>query len=190
MKFGPIFIFGVAAGNTSHKNRWDVFKIYGSLDEKAYGDYNLTCCLKYSSADGDFFQSASPLVRRYYYCRPRLWSYYLACPNKLSLDGFIPTGAAVTFGNYSCGENDVTYVEPYFPYKEPNKITIGTKLAFANISAEIIIEWMESYKYLGVDKVVTYYLRNINKDALKVLEYYQSTGIMDLSYFEPAFEGK
>ena len=34
MKFGPIFIFGVAAGNTSENNIWDLFKVYGNLDRK------------------------------------------------------------------------------------------------------------------------------------------------------------
>ena len=190
MKFGHVFIFGVAAGNTSEETSWDIFKIYGSFDMKAYGKYNLTCCFKYPSDGGDIFHSATPSIQRYYHIKTRLWSYYLACPNKLRSDGFIPTGAAVTVGNYSCGENDVTYIEPYFPYKEPDKIAIGTKTAFANISAELIIEWMEAYKYLGVDKVVSYYLKNINKDALKVLEYYESTGILDFFYYEPALEGK
>ena len=155
MKFGPVLIFGVAAGNTSEQTSWDVFKIYGSFNRDIYGKYNLTCCFKYSSHAGHSFQSSTPLIQRNYHIIAKLWSYYLACPNQLRPYGMIPTGAAITVGNYSCEESDVTYVEPYFPFKEPNKIAIGTKAAFANISAELIIEWMEAYKYLGVDKVVT-----------------------------------
>ena len=64
-----------------------------------------------------------------------------------------------------CTENHVTYVEPYFPVKEPEKIVIGSKLAYGNISAEYIIEWIEAMKYIGVDKIVTYCLKTLNSDA-------------------------
>ena len=74
--------------------------------------------------------------------------------------------------------------------KEPEKIVIGSKLAYGNISAELIIEWVEAMKYIGVDKIVTYYLRSLNTDALNVLRYYASEGVVELYFHEPANEGK
>ena len=108
----------------------------------------------------------------------------------MQTERIIPLGAAVTVANYTCSESHVSYVGPFFPLKEPNKIALGTKTAYANIDAEMIIEWMETYKYLGVDKVLTYYMESINSDAFDVLQYYASTGILDLFYYEPANEGK
>ena len=189
MKFGPIFIFGVAAGNTSDNNTWDMFKVYGSLDSKAYGEANLTCCFKFINGSDTLLRSVVPLVRRFFSVGAAMWSYYLACPNIKNPGLTIPIGVSVTLFNNTCSEDQVSYVRPYFPLKEPNKIAIGTKTAFGNISAELIIEWMEAYKYLGVNKVVTYYMKGINGDALKVLQYYETTGILDLFYYEPANEG-
>ena len=97
---------------------------------------------------------------------------------------------AVTADNFSCEEKDVSYVKPFHPLITPGKIAIGTKTAFGSINPEQIIEWMETYRYIGVDKVVSYYVKILNADALKVLKYYESTGFLDLTFYEPAAEGK
>ena len=107
------------------------------------------------------------------------------------ISGLIPIGLALTlFSNITCSENHVTFVQPYFPFKEPAKIVIGSKFAYGNVSAELIIEWIEAMKYIGVDKIVTYYLRTLNADALNVLQHYASEGIVDLYFHELANEGK
>ena len=84
----------------------------------------------------------------------------------------------------------MTCVKPFQTLKTPGQIAIGTKTAFGSINSEQIIEWMETYKYIGVDKVVSYYMKILNADALKVLKYYESTGYLDLTFYEPAAEGK
>ena len=105
--------------------------------------------------------------------------------------GHIPVGLSIILpSNVTCTENHVTYIEPYFPVNEPEKIVIGSKLAYGNISAEFIIEWIEAMKYIGVDKIVTYYLRTLNTDARNVLLHYASEGIVDLYFHEPANEGE
>ena len=105
--------------------------------------------------------------------------------------GYIPMGLAVTIlGKGTCTENHVTYVQPYFPVKDPEKIVIGSKLTYGSASAKLMIEWIESMKYIGVDKIVTYYMRGLNTDALNVLYHYASEGILDLYFYEPANEGK
>jgi hypothetical protein len=42
-----------------------------------------------------------------------------------------------------------------------------------------IVEWFEAQRILGVDKVVTYPYR-LNANALKVLQYYESVGFLDI----------
>ena len=189
MKFGPLYVFGVAAENSSERRSWDVFNIYGSLDSHAVAESELKCCLKYiaSSKPAKFkYQRIKDHLR----INATMWSFFFVCPNKKIFGRKIPTGVAVTRANTSCDESHVTYVPPYFPLKESKSmVAISTKVAYADISAELIIEWMEAYKYLGVDKVITYYLETINSDALKVLEYYKATGILELNFYEPANEG-
>ena len=189
MGFGTIYIFGVVSGNTSEEKVWDIFKVYGSLEDKKYRKSNMSCCFLYRIQNQTYVKRVDHIVKQFFQVAAPISTFYMACPNVLHSYKIVPIGVAITVENGSCSGDNVTYVQPYFPLKHPNKIAIGTKTSFANISAELIVEWMEAYKYLGVDKVVTYYISSINADALKVLRYYASTGLLDLSYYEPAAEG-
>ena len=180
MKYGPLFIYGVTAGNSSEKNKWDVFKIYGALYKPLYGESKLTCCLKFTDGNRVLYKTVTSSQKYFHVLKPNVTRFHLTCPNVTHHKGRVPNGVAVTIDNKTCSESDVTYVEPFFPLREPNKIALSPKTVYGTIDAEIIIEWMEAYKYLGVDKVVSY--------ALKVLKYYASTGILDLYFFEPAYE--
>ena len=82
------------------------------------------------------------------------------------------------------------YVPPHFPAHEPQKIVIGSKLAYGSIEAEQIIEWVEAMRYIGVNKIVTYFLSSLNTDAMNVLRHYASDGFVDLYFYDPANEGK
>ena len=62
-------------------------------------------------------------------------------------------------------------------------------MAYGNISAQLIIEWVEAMRYIGVDKIVTYFHKSLNSDALNVLRHYAAEGFVDLSLYEPAKEG-
>ena len=187
MKYGLIYIFGAVSGNTSDEKEWDIFKVYGSLELKTYGNSTLSCCFLYKIQNQTYVKRVDHIVKQFYKVAAAMSFFYMACPNVMHSNKIIPTGVGITVENRSC--DSVTYAQPYFPLRQPNKIAIGTKTSFAKISAELIIEWMEAYKYLGVDKVVTYFISSINEDALKVLRYYASTGLLDLSYYEPAAEG-
>ena len=193
MKLGPLYVFGVAAENSSERRSWDIFNIYGSLDSNAVAESELQCCLKYTASSQSFFLPAKfkyQRIKDHLRINATMLSFFFVCPNKKIFDRKIPTGVAVTRANTSCDESHVTYVPPHFPLKESKSmVAICTKAAYADINPELIIEWMEAYKYLGVNKVITYYLETINSEALKVLEYYKATGILELIFYEPANEG-
>ena len=85
----------------------------------------------------------------------------------------------------------MTYVQPFVPQTQRRGATLAlcNKGVFGNISGEMIIEWMETYRYLGVDKVVTYFLKDLNAAAMNVLSYYSQIGFVELYEFHPALEG-
>ena len=196
MKFGHLFVFGAVTGNHSKAQTINIVKIYGSLEKKTFGKSPLYCCFKFDNS----VKRVTPIVKRLFQVPAGMWSFYLACPILIdsdeasatmsSTENKVPTNVAVTVDDYGCDEDDVTYVQPYRPWKMPGKIAIGSKTSFGTIDPELIIEWMEAYKYIGVDKVVTYIVRTINADALNVLKYYESTGFLDLSFYDLAGEGK
>ena len=191
MKFGPVFIFGVAAGNTSETAFWDIFKLYGGIDRSLYRKSHFYCCLAYQEGPSVYHKKLFPYKIRSFDVSSSIWSIHVTCSNIRHTERVVPVGVAISVDRYSCNESDVTYVSPYYPLRESQtKLAIGTKTAYGNISAELIIEWMEAYKYLGVDRVITYFIDTLNEKALKVLQYYASTGILDLYFYEPAASGK
>ena len=147
MKFGPLYIFGVVGGSSTGEKIWDHFRVYGLLDRYEFGDADLSCCLMYKQNGTINITGVTPLVKRMFLISAEMWNFYVACPNTKSIFGIIPQGVAVTAFRFSCSENHVTYVMPYYPAKKSNKMAIGTKTAFGDVNAEQIIEWMEAYRY-------------------------------------------
>ena len=191
MKFGPINVFGVAAANTSHDLIWDVYKIYAYINISKYYNVTYYCCLKYSNYNSNRYyriQTASTFLyaisRRYGF-----GIYHFVCPNIKHRSGVVPTGVAITVTGASCLEYNVVYLEPSYPLKMPGQLLIGVKVAFQNLNPNIVIEWMEAYRYLGVDKVVGYYVPDLNEKARRVLNYYAATGFLDLYLFHQPWEG-
>ena len=191
LNYGPIYVLGVAAGNSSDKVAWDIFKIYASIELlKLKNRTKFKCCFMYDLSNGTQFVETAPKYTRRHKFPCAVIAHHFTCPNKWHEAGILPNGVSLVINEMSCEQQKVNYISPFYPKREPGtKLAIGTKMAFGSIDAELIIEWMETYIYLGVDKVVTYYIQNINRRALKVLQYYESTGILDLYQFVPADSG-
>ena len=192
MKFGPINILDVVGGNSTETAVWDIYKIYSQINITIF-NMNTTkyqCCMKYGSPRTAIYKYQTEDT--YMYRKYRTFGlYYFVCTNKYHKVGQTPIGVAITVSESTCSEDDVVFIEPYHPLRQPGrKLVIGAKLAYANISAMSILEWMEANKFLGVDKIVAYYVSSLNNDALKVLNYYATTGFLDLYFFKPFREGR
>ena len=113
------------------------------------------------------------------------------CPNVHYSVDVVPLAVGLSKKGLRCDNTKDRYVKVEFPIQEPGfKVAIGTQISYKNISAELIIEWLEAYKILQVDKVVSYYHRNINQDALNALTYDHNTGFLDLYEFVLPAEGE
>ena len=190
MKFGPYYVLGVAAGNSSNTTRWDILKLYASIHWNA-SRKGVSCCLKFNQPkkQNDDYYRQLVLTETNPNAATEMTSFHYTCSNPRP--GIIPDGVALTIDNYTCGEEHVVYRKPYLPLRETETtLALCSKMAYGNRSAEMILEWLETYKYLGVDKVVAYFLKDLNWDARKVLEYYASIGFVDLYLHTTAADGK
>ena len=159
--------------------------MYGSLKKSFIKQFaNVTCCMMYENQRD---QSSTNVVQRnalqikFHFVKSTLTSFHIVCPNIYHSVGVAPVAVGLSRTELGCDGNKDKYVKVVFPYKEPGyKIVIGTQIAYKDINAELIIEWMETCKTLQVDKVVSYYHRSVNQDALKALTYYHNTGFVDL----------
>ena len=194
MHFGRVFIFGAVAGNSSPNNEsWDLIKVYASTDLRAFVSQTLDCCLKYTFVNKTVRKQVKALQTiTTEGLAGRLKTSHFTCPNMEYKNGYTPIGVGLTISNeLTCQDKDVKYVKPVYPQLETTtKLAIHTQVAFGNIPAELIIEWMETYLYLGVDKVITYYFTDINRNALRTLQYYANSGAMKLHKYIPAQSGR
>ena len=192
MKFGSVFVYAVTMGNTSETAHWDIIKILASVglqytekDKSRKESRIISCCLKYVNETGNGYVR---VPTKFAYRRnvvTKLSTCHYTCLNPTP--GVVPDGVAITSKNYTCSEEDVTYRKPDLPLREMGeKLALSAKIAYGSRSAELIIEFVEVYRYLGVDKIVVYFLEDLNEDAKKVLGYYASTGIVDAYFFVPA----
>ena len=140
MKYGPVYIFGVAAGNSSAGLSWDLVQIYGGVDRSLYNETGFRCCLAYKESGNVKFIKTRPAKVRGLFKPSWILSIHVTCFNKRHQQNIIPIGAALGFDKYNCSENEVRYVSPYFPLRETvEKVVIGTTTAYGNASAEQII---------------------------------------------------
>ena len=169
MKFGPVYIFGVTIGNSTTSAHWDIIKIRGSMGNIYAKETFFFCCMKY--VDNPYYIKQSVTVVNIRHKMEKLTAPHFTCQNPRP--GVVPNGVALTVNSYTCSEEHVVYRTPEVTLREPAvKLAICTKLAYGSRNAELLIDFMEVYKYLGVDKFVTYYLKDLNEDARMVLEYY------------------
>ena len=173
-------------GNSSTDNTWDIVKVYGTVGRLKKAKF---CCVRFGNLlNYDYYKQPTISIKMQS-PKTALTASHFTCENPQP--GRIPEGIAFTHDQNTCGEEDVTYLEPIVPLLEVEpKLALSTKVAYGNQSPELIIEWMETYLFLGVDKVVTYYLDDLNQEARKVLEYYASVGLLEVHNIELAAEGK
>ena len=189
MKFGPMYILGTTLGNTTDNAQWDIVKVHAQAD-KMYtaGKAKIFCCLKYLKIRGPEYIIQPTIYNGGPRKETKLSVYHYTCLNPKP--GVVADGVALTVSNFTCSEEDVTYRKPITPLRESEiKLGLCTKVAYGNRSAELIIEFIEAYRYLGVDKFTCYILQDLNEDAQRVLAYYASIGIMDVYFYEPAAWG-
>lgn len=83
-----------------------------------------------------------------------------------------------------CTYSTTVFVRPHFPVKQTIDFSFAVcgKFIFGEINMELTIEWIEYNKYMGVNKVVLYPY-NISSQVWKMLEFYRSSGFVDVIPF-------
>ena len=192
MNFGRVYIYGAVAGNSSENKNWDLIKVYASTDLRAFASQTLDCCLQYIIANRTVRKQVKALKTvTVEGLAGRLKTSHFTCPNTEHKNGYKPIGVGLTISiELTCLDKDVRYIKPVYPLLESTtKLAIHTQIAFGNLPADLIIEWMETHLYLGVDKVITYYYPDLNKNALRTLQYYADFGVLELHKYIPAEPG-
>lgn len=75
-----------------------------------------------------------------------------------------------------------------YPTRQSGKMAICSKMAYGSQEPIKLIEWFEYNRLMGVDRIITM-VQLINRDAYKVLKYYNKTGLLDMDIFPSPLPG-
>ena len=143
---------------------------------------NLTCCVLLKNKSVISYLSTQRIA--WYMCKKQpLMATKVFCPIPDRVPfGEEPVGILLAPPALGCYSRIFMKIE-HAKKREQYSLAICAKLAYGELSAHRVIEWMETQRYLGVDKVI-YYFYNLNKETMKVLKHYMKEGFVDLLPFD------
>ncbi|CAC5399596.1 unnamed protein product [Mytilus coruscus] len=141
---------------------------------------NFTCCVLCKDGTKVFINSTLKSTFDLF-DNVALHSVQYTCPVQSSLIQSV----SVSIGTHTCKESEQHYIKVESSMRNEYGLAICGKISYGNMNAELILEWFEVQRLLGVDKVLTYTYQ-LNDQAMAVLEYYESIGyaviIRDFEY--------
>ncbi|CAG5128704.1 unnamed protein product [Candidula unifasciata] len=149
------------------------------------------CCLLRSSSNGTLVDDVKTEVRSYTYNIYTQWiverqNAEFSC--SVSSTQITAIGKAnfsyVTFAKDSCLKAPVVVLPILYPQPVPNSVCVCLKITYGNLKPEKVIEWFEYTRHMGTTKVFTYYAE-VTTPVLKILQYYQSIGFLEMLPLEP-----
>lgn len=177
-----VFIFSAIVGNSSSTRAWDEIVVQ-VWEHKRYDNMTFGCCIKYISGECVYVNASRKVEwankRR---CTMPVKQYY--CPNPRFNYDDLPVAVSVSNGTARnrCNCAMDVFVETEFAYANGGSIAVCTKLVYGNIPADDVLTWLEMHYRLGASKVLIHTF-DLNADAVKVLQYYQSLGLAEFSTF-------
>ncbi|CAC5399550.1 unnamed protein product [Mytilus coruscus] len=121
--------------------------------------------------DNTKFDVNSTHKRLTYFSYEALHPVQFICPVKSSSIRSV----SVTYGSNMYEGNEENYIKVDLSMKDESGLSVCNPFTFGNIDARHMLEWFEFQRLVGVDKVLTYTYK-LNKQAMAVLEYYESIG--------------
>lgn len=143
---------------------------------------NLRCCILLKNNRVASYISSQRIV--WYMCKKQpLMSAKVFCsvPHHVSADEQ-PIGAVVVPPSFGCYSRIFMNIERVRT-QDPFSVAICAKIGYGELSPHRVIEWLETQRYLGVDKIV-YYFYNLNTETMNVWKAYAKEGFVDLLPFD------
>ncbi|XP_055866962.1 uncharacterized protein LOC106050629 isoform X1 [Biomphalaria glabrata] len=91
----------------------------------------------------------------------------------------------VTFVKLTCRDIKDKVMRIEMPEVIPKSVGVCLKVTYGKVNPEKMVEWFEFMKLMKVTRVFTYYF-DVEPEVLRVLQYYNKTGFLDLLLIHPA----
>lgn len=149
-----------------------------------FSDRYMSCCYLYDNGK----IGRGLVIRKSIFLNNSLTAVQVLCKTK---DNDRPIGVTLAYDHDFCNSDVNSYVKIKDP--KPCLLTfcfaICAKIAYGYANPELIVEWMEYNKYMGVSYVVTF-TYNLTADAMGVLKFYEKQGFVEVMQFDYPAKGK
>ncbi|VDI70485.1 Hypothetical predicted protein [Mytilus galloprovincialis] len=96
-----------------------------------------------------------------------------SCP--ISLESRSIEGVSIiTHFTKTCHKDAKFYIPVHMPLQ--GELAVCGTFIYGSLSANLLLEWFEVQRIIGVEKIVTYTFE-LNKEAMKICEHYESIGL-------------
>ena len=153
-------------------------------EEQVYRDRNLFCC--YLSQGGRIHKT--PVARKSMFLNHSLTAVQVFCEDEEIAQLKIntrPVGVTLTYDIDICPMDISNYATVQYTRRCLLEVCIAicAKIAYGYVNPEMIVEWMEYHRHMGVNHVVVFTF-NLTTDALTVLQFYEEQGFVEVLPFD------
>ncbi|ESP03203.1 hypothetical protein LOTGIDRAFT_171688 [Lottia gigantea] len=170
-----VYVYSIIANYRDHSslltvtlNVWD-----GAYTESP----NFLCCLR--SEPHDVF-SVTPSRFNSHHVESSFRAGQYDCLVDTA-NNFRPTHMALA--TKSCSQLDTRWMEIEYAKSSIDQLAICTGVTHGQIIPEILTEWFELQKILGIEKIVTY-VHDLQGDREKILTHYRDEGLLEILWYD------
>ncbi|XP_063439698.1 uncharacterized protein LOC134720990 [Mytilus trossulus] len=139
--------------------------------------HHFTCCFRLKN--GNLLSINSNQKMSHIYANMPLRRIQYRCPVPVEVN-LIEYVSIINDMKATCQEDISYYVQVTLPLgSNDTTIAICSLISYRSQDAAILVEWFETQRLLGVDKILTY-TQELNSDAVRVLDYYESIGLAEV----------
>ncbi|XP_053390443.1 uncharacterized protein LOC128553331 [Mercenaria mercenaria] len=138
----------------------------------------IKCCVLWNSNKFTYYLAPEKI----YWKKSRLPATQFTCPIRGPLIDV--RGITLEFSKKKCPRDESVYIKPFLPKVQPkHSFAICVKIVYGNIDMKLLVDWMEFYREMKVDKVFMF-TYNLTNNIETVLQHYTNIGFLDRRHFD------
>lgn len=173
-----VFILSAVGSNFTSKpgyrreiklNGWEALK---------HRNKETKCCVFWNSNRYTYYKNPDKV----YWKKTTLPATQFTCPIKGPLIDV--RGVTLEFYKKRCPTDESVYIRPFLPKVQArHSLAICVKIVYGNVDMKLLVDWMEFYREMKVDKIFMF-TYNLTNNIELVIQRYIDTGFLERRQFD------
>ncbi|KAL4233243.1 hypothetical protein ACF0H5_007927 [Mactra antiquata] len=174
-----VFILSAIGSNQTSKRGYRKEIFLNGWEARKHRWVDKKCCVWWQTNRISSYYKPSSL---YWKRSGNLPATQYTCPIKGPLINVL--GVKLEFGRSKCPRDRTLYQKVEIPLQHANEsIGLCSKIVYGNIDAKLLVDWMEFYREMNVDKVFMF-TYNLTRQVETILDYYSSIGFLERRLYD------